>query len=565
MNAPSSRFDRTPAHPAPTGPAPADPSDLRPLLVEVEDEVRRRRVRLLVPAAAVLLLFGVLMLFGAGHDPLLGFAGAGVALFGVASTIVVVIRHRARGVRLRTERVDGAPATVVRLRAAGFWASMGVLGAIALIALVGGVVAASGGDVGLGVVLGVVAVVVGWPLVLAAVGRSVPGDVTLTAAGVRYRILGLESVIAWEHLEAVTVFEGRRTLLLHPAPDTSASHRYRTWPRRRHAKREGMVEVGMQDWGVLATDVGRLILHYAQNPSDRAELGTPAATGRWNQVTAAAVPRRFDQWVVGDPGTRSHDGTHPGDEGDAGWPLWVDTSQDAAFRSIQWGGRLWLALGVLLILPGAFAIGEPGPWGPVAVGAFALAGLMTVALGMVSPRPPGLVAAGPSVQAPTADGGVVLRGSAVLMRMGAVVLFSLAVGTAATTLLFATTLIAGLGGVLLALALLVVPVLVVTGRMVARELHLDEHGLTYRSRWSRSTVPWSRAVRADLLRDGQIRVGLPDGGSIRVDAGAMAASPGQVAIVLDRYARHDGPRGETRDLEGMRRALLLTGEDDVAR
>ncbi|MBO1751440.1 hypothetical protein J4G33_06445 [Actinotalea sp. BY-33] len=536
----------------------AHPADLRPLLAGVEDEVRRQRLRTVIPGAVLMLVLGAGLLLAADGDAGMGLAGAGAAALGVSGLASAVLRHRNRDLPLRTEQVDGAPATVLRRRAGWFWAGMSVLGVVAGAVLLLAVGALSTGSSVLAAGLAVVGLGLAWPLAFAAVGLYVPGNVALTGSGVRYRHLGLESMIAWEHLGAVTVLEGQRLLVLHPAPDTSAQHRYRAWPRGQRIHPDGVVTAMLQDWGTLATDVGRLVLHYAENPTERSELGTPAAAARWGHLTTRPVLHRADQWVVGVDRPSTDDDHATVDPDDGAWlPLWEPSADEHARRGVQqsMNGRLWVAVGLLVGLPGVSAFGEPGPWGPVSLGAFAAAGLTTIALGLVSPRPPELAALEGPGALTTPRGGVVLRCSSVRLRMGAVALASLAVGTVATVALFASSPGALLLGTLLALALLVVPVLVATRRLVVRELQLDEETITYRAGSRRQAVPWAQLTRVDVLRDGVIRLGLTDGDAVRIDVGGMSAHPGKVAMLLVRYRRQGGPRGETRDVGTVRVAL----------
>ena len=533
-------------------------TDLRPLLVEAEDEVRRTRMRRVVPGAALLMVLGLLFLLATPVQPAVGVGGLVLVSIAALSLLAAVLRNRTRELVVRRAQVGGAPATVLRRRKGSFVAGMGVLAVLAAVPLGLGLLVASTEHLALGLVLPLVGVAMAWPVVVALLGRYVPGEVALGRFGVRYRHLGLESTILWDVIAEVAVDEPERALHLRPVHGSSARHRYRAFPRGQRSTPDGAVVLRLHDWGPLATHVGRLVVHYAEHPEDRGELGTPAADARWQALLTRPVYRRRSSWDVG-KGQSEQTPDVELDEG--GWmPLWRDSHQETTQQWMveSYKTRAQFAGGVLLLALVVLAATQvPRPLAGLSAAALLLAAVPAVLLAFVEPRGLGLAPVAQPGSAILVQGGVRLRRSPVRLRLQATVLLGLGLGAGAALAGFASRMpsVWLVMGAVVVLALLALPVLVLTRRVVAGELRIDESDVAYHCGLHRWSVPWHQVERVDVVRDDILRLGLRDGSAVRADASDMGEWVSDVAQLLERYVEQGGPRGDTRDVETVRRAL----------
>lgn len=530
---------------------------MRDLTREAQVHARRRLRRRAGPGTFLFFVLAVAFLPFAGREPAMGVVGAVLLATVLATTAAAVLRHPRRGPVLRETVVGGSPATVLSRPAGGFWAGLAVLGALALLPGAAAWALGAGGNTLGAVVAGALALAVASPLLAALAGRYAAGEVVLTAHGLRYRHLGLESTSAWEDLVDVLVDEASSEVRLRPSHPTRTRHRYRAGPvRGQHADPSGVLVLQVREWGLLATDAGRLVLHYAGTPADRTELGTPAVRERLRGLMGLPVERRHDAWLVGrDTGLR----TYAFDEQDVAAPVWVDSAHDTATSALletyRYRGMFAAALLGLGLVVAAFTL-MPGPLGVVAAAGLAVASGAGVGLAFTSPKRPDLAAAGDSGLVDRLDG-VVLRRAPLRHRLVA----TACAGTGVALGAFAVnpagswpapvTVVAGL----LAAAFLVPAVRTATGRSAAGELVLDETGLAYRAGRASWTVGWAELARVDAMWDGVVRLERHDGTTLRLDVAGMPAHPYPVVELLAAYVRSGGPRGDTRSVETVRRRL----------
>lgn len=530
---------------------------MRDLTREAQQHARRRLRRRALPGTLLFLVLALAFLPFAGREPAMGVVGAVLLATVLATSTAAVLRHPRRGPVLRETLVEGSPATVLSRPAGGFWAGLAVLGALALLPGAAAWGLGAGGNTLGAVIAGAVALAVASPLLAALAGRYVAGEVVLTAHGLRYRHLGLESTAAWEDLVDVLVDEASSEVRLRPSHPTRTRHRHRAGPvRGQHADPSGVLVLQVREWGLLATDVGRLVLHYAGTPADRTELGTPAARERLRRLTGLPVERRHDAWLVGrDTGLR----TYAFDEQDVATPVWVDSAHDTATSALlemyRYRGMFAAGLLGLGLVITALAL-MPGAPGFVAAAGLVVASGGGMGLVFTSPKRPDLAAAGDSGLVDRLDG-VVLRRAPLRHRLVAtacagtgVALSAVVVHSAGAWPVPATVVTS-----LLAAALLVPALLAATGRSAAGELVLDEAGLAYRAGRAAWSVGWSELARVDAMWDGVVRLERHDRTTLRLDVAGMPAHPYPVAELLTTYVRSGGPRGDTRSVETVRRRL----------
>src|SRR5690606_37179714 len=108
----------------------------------------------------------------------------------------------------------------------------------------------------------------------------------------------------------------------------------------------------------------RLVLHYAEHPEARDELGIPAPADRYRALAARPVLARSQEWVVG-----ADDEDRTADWYDATRPLLRESVDAGVQRSLMgmYRGRLLSILGVATVPLGVGAgTGIPAPAGVVA-------------------------------------------------------------------------------------------------------------------------------------------------------------------------------------------------------
>ena len=535
-------------------------TDVRVLVAEAERDARRRLQRRGGPGVVLFAVLGGASV-AAGVttvDP----RGLGIGLWflamGVTGGLALALRHRGAGPRV----VDRTRAGATRLRrpAGAFRAGLAMLGVVALMPW--GLIALGTGRLWNGGVPVLLGLLLALPALAALTGRYVAGELVLSRDTLRYRHLGFEATVTWDDVAVVSVSEPTREVRLRLLLGRSARTRHRAGPLRgQRAETDGSVVLRLDEWGLLATDVARLVLHYAARPADRAELGTPAARERLERLRALRVDQRLGQWLVGrDTGLEDRG---PSDR-DAALPVWRTPPGDVGTDGLlaMYRGQ---ALAVLAAVSLAFAWGAwegmAGAAGAVAAVALVVAAVAFGVLAFSAPRRrPSLDVvdvAGPV----SALDGVVLRRPAVPPRLLATALAGS--GTAAGALVAHTAgtwpVVLTVVGAGVAVALVAPAVLLATRKVSVGELRLDEDGLAYRSRASSFTARWVDVARVDAMTDDVVRVERRDGVVGRLDLRGMLAGAYFVTIALATYARQGSPRGDTRSLEVMRLRLLGRG------
>ena len=543
---------------SPTGTVAAV-TDVRDLVEQSHADARARVRRRIVPATLLFTALGVwvftaLPWTGRGAGAMWAAGGLGLWAFVMAAAGVGLglFRHPRRRSPVRgVLDDDGGRVSRLRKPTGGFRAASTLFGGLALLVLAGVTVSlldepGPGAFVAapFGVVIGLL---LATPAVAALTGKAHAGELVFHEGGLRFHQSTVRAAIAWDDIVAVHVDEplAEVRLTLVPGSPVLADKRARA--------RDGDVVLPLSEWGVLPTDVARLVLALANDHDVRRDAGDPAALeARLEALRAQPVMRRRASWQVGhDSGTEEVERS----EADPWVPvrstkLTEEFSEAFRIRVIFVPGVAGLLLAVfVLVLVG------PGWWGAVASLGAATAAVALTTLAASSGEGRGGV--GPPLATVASGEGVVLRRGA--RRTTALVVASagLAATVAAVTGRFAATwpgLLVVVGAAVVC-ALLAPLAVRFTSRWYLGELVLDEHGLTYRSGWTTVTVPWSQLVRADALWRSLVRIEDRDGGSWRLDVRNMATTPAALVCLLEDYARAGGPRAATRDAEALRQRL----------
>ena len=532
-------------------------ADVRVLVGEARAEARRRLRRRTLPAVGVLLAvtagFGVGAVVGDGG---LAVVAAWFAALAVVLAGALPLRHPHRAPALEVETVAGTPSSVLRRPPGAFRAGLAILAVSAVLpaALAGLALTEGRPDIALGAAA--VAVLLLVPVGAALAGAYVPGDLALGPHGIRYRHLGLESWVAWDDVDVVEVREPATQVDV-VAPDGGVRHRYRAGLLRgQRAAPPEWAELHLREWGVLATDVGRLLLHYAAAPADRAELGTPAAAARWQAITTLPVDLRQAAWRVGED-----DGLErvPQRRQDAALRVWHDAPGDRAAAAAGGYARRRLTAG-LVVLGLAVVVGAvsrvDSPAGVVAALGIAVAVAAGVALVLVAPRRLD-VGRAPDEGGVARTDGVVLRRSAVRLWLGAAVPGGLALAAGAALVNNAVSWPAGVTAAvgLLTAGLLAPAVLVALGGYSPGELLLTEQELRYRSGLRSWRAAWGDLVQVDAMWDDVVRVERRDGAVHWLDARGLPVPSDDVVDLLEGYVLAGGPRGDTRSVAAVLRRV----------
>lgn len=540
--------------------------DVRGLVLESHADARARVRRRSLPATILFAALGVWVFTalplaaerGAGATWVAG--GLGVWAFGMAAAGVGLglLRHPRRRSPVRgVVDDDGGQVSILRKPTGGFRASWTLFGGLAVLILAA-VTVSLVDDPGpsefiaapFGLAIGLLLAI---PAVSALTGKAHAGELAFHDGGLRFRQSTVRVALAWDDVVAVHVDEPLAEVRLTLIPDSPmlADKRAKT--------RDGDVVLSLSEWGILPTDVARLILEFANDRESRRDAGDPAGvTARLDALRALPVPRRRASWTVGrDSGAEV---VHRSDADPwvpvRGTELTEEFSEAFRMRFIFLPGVAGTLLAVfVLVLVG------PGWWGAIASLGFATGAVALTTLAASSGEGRGGV--GPPLAAVSSGDGVVLRRGTRRSTALVVAGVGFACAVAAVTVRFAESwpVLAVAVGAAVACALLIPLGVRLAGRWHVGELVLGEHALTYRSGSSTTSVPWSELARADALWRSFLRVEDRDGASWRIDVRNMATTPGALVRLLEDYVRAGGPRGETRDAEALR--LRLSALDTV--
>jgi hypothetical protein len=533
-------------------------TDVRGLVLESNADARARVRRRVVPATMLFTVLGVwvftaLPLAGRGAGAVGVAVGLGVWAFGMAAAgaCVGLLRHPRRRSPVRgTLDEDGGRVSILRKPTGGFRASWTLLGGFALL-VIAGVSVSLVDDPGprelIAAPFGVaIALLLALPAVGALTGKAHAGELAFHDGGLRFHQSTVRVALAWDDVVAVHVDEPLAEVRLTLAPDSP------TLADKRAKLRDGDLVLGLSEWGILPTDVARLILELANDRGFRRDAGDPAAiSARLDSLRALPVHHRRASWTVGQDTGAEEDlrsDTDP-EVPVRGKELTEEFSEAFRMRVIFVPGMAGILLAVfMLVLVG------PGWWGAIAglgVGTGAVA-LTTLAASSGQGRG----GVGPPLAALTTGDGVVLRRGARRSTAAVVAGAGFACAVVAVTARFSETLptLAVVAGAGVACGLLVPLAARIAGRWYVGELVLDNHALTYRSGTSTASVPWAQLVRADAMWGSVVRVERRDGPPLRIDVRAMATDSSAVVTLLNECARH-GRAPDLRDVSALHHRL----------
>jgi hypothetical protein len=518
-------------------------TDVRVLLGEAREAARARLLRTLLPGTVPLLALAVL----AATSPRTWPLTIPLALLAASVLAIALLGHRGHA-SVRGSGEDGDAATVIVRPCGEFWASSAAVGSLSLLVL--GLLLVGVLDNPVSFLVGLVAIGgLAIQPVAALTGHQVPGNLTLDPEGVRYRRRSARVAVEWDAVREVRVDESLGELRL-------IVDRWVPGSRPLEDFEDGAREVvlRLRGWGVLPTDVARLVLHYAAHPEDRAELAdSEAVTARLRHQSLTPVVRRRAVWAVGE------------DSGledvrrldlDPWVPVWRATGSDVTRRALL-GYHSVRALGLLCVLGVVVGGGAlrgyvgPGPLGIAALLGVVTAVLSGTALLYVSGEDRRVI--GRPLVTESKDG--VTRATLGRARLrswlAAVSGLGFAVSAAVTTFRFVGQwpVLAVVGGAVLTLVLLA-PLLVTLTGWSAGQLVIDDAGFTYRTGWRAVRVPWTQLVRADAMWGSVVRVERRDGPPLRIDLREMATNISAVVGFLDECARNGRAR-RIRDVDAL--------------
>src|SRR5690606_36848611 len=218
-------------------------------------------------------------------------AGAGVALG--------LLRHPRQPSPVRgVLDDDGGDVSILRKPTGGFRAGWTLLGGFAVL-VVAGVARGLADDPGPGdfvpALFGLAfALILAIPAVFALTGKAHAGELAFHDGGLRFRQSTVRVALAWDDVVAVHVDEPLAEVRLTLAPDSP------TLADKRAKLRDGDLVLGLSEWGILPTDVARLILELANDRGFRRDAGDPAAiSARLDSLRALPVRHRRASWTVG--------------------------------------------------------------------------------------------------------------------------------------------------------------------------------------------------------------------------------------------------------------------------
>lgn len=563
--------------------------DLRPLVERAAEVSDLRQRRTGMRAAAVLLGLAALFVAVSVAQDRPGGLVLAVALVGTAAMALVgALVHRRRPVAVLrtvpgtlpgiTPSTTGA-ATQVRAPGARLAQVMLMLAWLGASAAGVGVTGVRRGAVVLGVLLLVSGVALVLPPVMWALGRYVPGALTMDRETLRYRAFGLESTVRWADVAAVEWSEPEHRLVLRVGPDAAVTHRYRSWPLRGlRADGPTSAVLAVRDWGLLPTDLARLVVLCAADPAARAELGTPTALLRARGLVGQPFARPTGRWQAGAGLPTDHpESTAPtpglADGAAADQPVWHEPAVIATRRVAgYYRRRFFLTLGAVSVAVGFSAgiVGIVEPASGVPLLALATAGLCSAIAALRTFPPPSLAPVART--APHGADGVVLARSRAQHRLRVAAVVSLGVWLASTAFVLGE-LSGDAWGVLvgvLAVPLLTAPLLVLRGVVTPGAITVTPAGIGYRNGLRRWSVPWSSVQSAQLAWDDVVYLRLhlaatPGGADRRtvsprgrlLDARGTAASGTALAQAVDHWAQRGGPGTEALDVSAVATRLGL--------
>jgi hypothetical protein len=239
-----------------------------------------------VAAIAISMAAEAAWLAGTGQLP------AGVPLVGAALFLghVVALSRRVWRPRRRSSRTgtftqgpDGATGVTFTYSAWSYYlvAALLVMSELVLIAVgLGGALSATVVGVVVAIVIGAVALVVGWVLIIML--RLAPGEVVLSPAGVYHRGLSSTQFVPWDAIVGVSaLWVGTPIIAVWamPSPDI----RVRSYTGRFGSRELRWLPTMLIRTAWLATDpaiVYHALVFYASHPDSRTELGTPDGLDR---------------------------------------------------------------------------------------------------------------------------------------------------------------------------------------------------------------------------------------------------------------------------------------------
>ena len=223
-------------------------------------------------------IIGASLLWLGGSPAWLRICGAGMLGIGLATTVGMVQRVRARPPEPSVVTCDEVATTVIVRERTVFAAGMTILAACSLTCAGWALLALSYGNLGWALTPAATAVWLGSAVAQAAAGRYTTGGLWLTPQGLRYRSRGLQTTVEWDGIGMVLDEVSRGYVVFRSLPGAVLRHEFRAGPW--HGEK-----VAAPDIGILRTEglalgpvaLARVVDHYAHRPQARREIGTPAS------------------------------------------------------------------------------------------------------------------------------------------------------------------------------------------------------------------------------------------------------------------------------------------------
>lgn len=251
------------------------------------------RTRDLISAVAIVSFAAVSLLVGigaaaTGRYAVLAFCLLFATMMGLIATFGIVTRLSNHTVGAISTTLDGA----TRLHYSGvrFCLVAGLMVSCACICLCGAIAViintGQSGFPGAAVVLGALGALCASFFVPVILGTVRPGEVLLTADGIRQRGWSFQSYIPWNSIVSVTATTyAYKAILLVAYANAPWERGYTTryW-RIDRLPPVPMIELDCSKFAIDAATVYRLVAFYFDNPQSRIELGTAAAVARAQQI-----------------------------------------------------------------------------------------------------------------------------------------------------------------------------------------------------------------------------------------------------------------------------------------
>lgn len=368
-------------------------SDVRVLWLEAATMLRRRARSRSYPAVV---LFAGLGVWVGAYAVTASSAGAGWVTAWAAAVSLAAWWVGRQGVPsdplpvTTTTADDGVQGTVLR-KPPGLRRARALLLAV-LAALPGWVAAVMvvRGEVELAIFTGVIAALLGLPAVNLLTGRVRGEAILVTPQDLRVRVGRTWVGIAWDEILAVRADEPFAHVGLTLTADAAAlsainkqsrtvlGSEHESWTRSRKRSKLGVrdryglgspgpdeVLLAVRGWGLMATDVARLVLALASDPAARRDAAdVTAMTARLGALRSRPVLRRRESLTVGaDPSGASEQG----DELDRWLPVWALPYAEQGVGSFPGGARVRRVF-ELSVLPIFLPVANLSLRGPDALG-----------------------------------------------------------------------------------------------------------------------------------------------------------------------------------------------------